>query len=318
MTTNIRPILLNWSESIDLGVTGYNIYLVSGANQQQSITLLAFVSGITTTSYTYNGVEGEQYQFEVRATTGIVESLPLEIFYPNGSSLFTPVCLTPTGQPMMTSRDMPYLTKDDFINFPNGLNLKTTSPLYTSGILDEVLQMASEEVNRYCHRHFNVQTVDEVYDGIRIGQDAPKLMTVQLNEGPIQSVQRVDVQVLKWFINFSLDYLQIAPEKGYIQIVPFLGSGLSGVPLPSAALVEGLLGKVWVRYTYGYDVIPFAIKMATSIFATKFIGLQTNPVGASDIQLGHYKTTWSKDNDPLMIQAYNLLNPYKLMTFRRP
>jgi hypothetical protein len=291
---------------------------LQGVNQQQVKTLLAYVSGITTTSYTYNGVDGQQYQFEVRATTGLVESLPLEIFAPDGSSTYTPTCITPTGQPMMTARDMPYLTKDDFINFPNGLNLKTTSSLYTSGILDEVLKMASEEVNRYCHRHFNVQTVDEVYEGIRIGQDAPKLMTVMLNEGPIQTVQRVDIQVLKWFINFDLQYLQVFPEKNYIQIVPFLGSGLASVPLPSAVLVEGLLGKVWVRYTFGYDTIPFAIKMATSIFATKFIGLQMNPVGASEIQLGHYKTRWDKDTDPLIQQAYSLLNPYKLQTFRRP
>jgi hypothetical protein len=310
---------ITWTApSVTTGILGYNVYLVNGAPQAATKTLLAFVSGANTTTYTSTGVDGQQYQFEVRATDGVNESPALEIFYPTGQALYTPSAITPTGKPMMIPRDTQYLSKDDYLNYPSGLKLTTSSPLYTSGVLDTILLMASGEVNRYTHRHFNVQTIDEVYQGIRIGQDMPKLVTIPLNEGPIQVVNRIDIQVLKWFVNFSLDYLQVFPDQGFIQIVPFLG-GTSGVPLPSAMLTEGLLGKVWVNYTFGYDLIPNEVKMATSLFATKMIGLQENPVSAQSVKFGrNFSLTWDRDNDPLIAQAQRLLEPYRVMTWRRP
>lgn len=313
-----RLITLTWTPVTDAGVTGYNVYLVNGAPENTTKQLLAFVNGVSSGGYNYTGTEGIQYQFEIRATDGTDEGPPLEIFYPDGSSLYTPTVITPTGKPMMISRDMAYLTKDEFLNYPTGLKLTTSNALYVSGMLDGILQSASEQVNRYCRRHFSVQTVDEIYHGIRIGQDMPKLVTVPLNEGPIQIVNRIDIQILKFFINFSLDYLQIFPEHNYIQIVPFLG-GSAGVPLPSATLTEGLLGKIWVNYTYGYDVVPFDIKMATSLYATYMIGLQENPVGANRVQFGrNFSLSWDKDTNPIILQAERLLKPYRMNTYRRP
>src|SRR5438046_1202964 len=169
---NVRIIVINWTPvTQDPSVIGYNVYLVGGAPSETTRQLVAFVAGINTSSYTYTGIEGVQYEFEIRSTDGIVESPKLEVFYPNGTSLYTPTVITPTGKPMQIVRDQAYLSKDDFLNFPTGLKLTTASPLYTSGMLDNILQSASEQVNRYCHRHFNSQTIDEVYHGIRIGQD---------------------------------------------------------------------------------------------------------------------------------------------------
>jgi hypothetical protein len=275
---------------------------------------------LTNTDYTYTGVEGVQYEFEVRTTDGTNESDPLEVFYPNGKTLYTPTFITPTGKPMMISRDMPYLTKQEFLSYSSGLKLTTSSPEYTSGELDSVLQVASEQVNRYCHRHFNRQTIDEVYQGIRIGQDAPKLLTIPLNESPVQNVNRIDIQVLKWFINISLDYLQIFPEAGFIQITPFLGAQyLSGVPLPSAVLLEGLLGKIWVNYTAGYDVLPESIKRATAILATKIIGLKENPISAKSIRSGReWQIEWDIQHDILFAEVKTLLDPYRTSIYRRP
>ena len=313
-------ITVTWTApSVTTGILGYNVYSVRGSPESATKTLLAFVSGVNTTTYTYTGQDGQQYQFEVRATDGTNESPALEIFYPQGQALYTPSTITPTGNPMMLPRDSQYLSKDEYLNYPNGLKLTTSSPLYTSGVLDTILLMASGEVNRYCRRHFNVQTIDEVYQGIRIGQDMPKLVTIPLNEGPIQVVNRIDIQVLKWFVNFSLSYLQVFPDQGFIQIVPFLGGGFSGVPLPSAMLVEGLLGKVWVNYTFGYDLIPNEVKMATSLFATKMIGLQENPVSAQSVKFGrNFSLQWDRDVDPLIVQAQRLLEPYRVVTWRRP
>lgn len=320
MATPSVVITVTWTTPDDTtSITGFNIYLVNGAPEEATKTLLAFVSGADTTTYTHTGVRGVQYQFEVRATDGTNESEPLEIFYPNGTSLYTPTDVTPTGNPMMIARDVAYLSKDDFLNYPNGLKLTTSSALYTSGVLDTILQSASEQVNRYCRRHFQVQTIDEVYQGITIGQNEPHLVTIPLNEGPLQAINRVDIQVLRWFVNFSLEYLQVFPEQGFIQMVPFLGGGASGIPLPSAALLRGLMGKVWVNYTAGYDVIPDAVLMATAIFATKMIGLQENPVSAQSVKFGrNFSLQWDKSNDPLLEQAHRLLEPYRLTTYRRP
>jgi hypothetical protein len=315
-----RLITISWTEPTNSTGTGYNIYLVNGAPANSTKTLIAFNNGLTNTDYTYTGVEGVQYEFEVRTTDGTNESDPLEVFYPNGKTLYTPTFITPTGKPMMISRDMPYLTKQEFLSYSSGLKLTTSSPEYTSGELDSVLQIGSEQVNRYCHRHFNRQTIDEVYQGIRIGQDAPKLLTIPLNESPVQNVNRIDIQVLKWFINISLDYLQIFPEAGFIQITPFLGAQyLSGVPLPSAVLLEGLLGKIWVNYTAGYDVLPESIKRATAILATKIIGLKENPISAKSIRSGReWQIEWDIQHDILFAEVKTLLDPYRTSIYRRP
>lgn len=313
-------IQISWTASGSAGVTGYNVYLVTGAPENTTKTLLAFVSGPSTTTYNYSGTEGTQYQFEVRATDGTYESPPLEIFYPNGTGLWTPTLITPTGHPMMVPRNTPYLTKEEFLNYANGLKLTVSSALYTSGLLDVYLSSASEMVDNYTQRHFSVQTIDEVYDGVRIGRNAPRMMTVQLNERPVQCVNSVYIQVLKFFINFDLSYLQMFPDKGFYQMVPFLGGATTGaVPLPAEVLNEGLIAKIWTNYTFGYDVIPNAIKVATSMIATKLIALQENPVGAQSVQFGRtFKLEWRKDDDPLWNMVEMLLRPYKSPVYRRP
>lgn len=315
-----RIIELNWTPiTDDPTITGYNVYLVEGAPENSTKTLLAFVSGAANNMYLYTGVEGTQYQFEVRSTDGVNVSAPLEIFWPNGTSLYTPTLITPDQKPMMLVRDTPYLQPSEYINYPTGLKLTSQSPIYTSGVLATVLQSASEEVNRYTHRHFDTQTIDEVHDGVRISPDYPKMMYIKLNEEPIQNVISVNLQVLQFFINFSLQYLQIFPDKGYIQLVPFLGGSTAGVPLPAALLVEGILAKVWVRYTTGFDVIPASIKMATALYATKMIGLQQNPVSAQSVKFGrNFQLQWDKDNDPLLQRARDLLDPYVIYTYVRP
>jgi len=312
---------VSWIKSTNGAMNAYKIYLINGSAPLTTRTLVTTINNINTTSYLYTGTVGVQYQFQIVPTDGTNED-PVQTFvYPTGQTqaAYTPTLITPTGAPMQNAVDNQYLSKDDFLNYPNGLKLSTSSPLYTSGVLDTILLMSSGEVNRYCRRHFNVQTIDEVYQGVRIGQDMPKLVTIPLNEGPIQIVNRIDIQVLKWFVNFSLSYLQVFPDQGFIQIVPFLGGGFSGVPLPSPMLVEGLLGKVWVNYTFGYDLIPNEVKMATSLFATKMIGLQENPVSAQSVKFGrNFSLQWDKDNDPLIRQAQRLLDPYRVSTWRRP
>jgi hypothetical protein len=66
-----------------------------------------------------------------------------------------PTTLAPTGEPMMVVRDSQYLTNDEFLDYLNGLKLTTSSMLYASGVLDILLQSASEEVNRCNRRNFD-------------------------------------------------------------------------------------------------------------------------------------------------------------------
>jgi hypothetical protein len=74
-----RLITISWTEPTNSTGTGYNIYLVNGAPANSTKTLIAFNNGLTNTDYTYTGVEGVQYEFEVRTTDGTNESDPLEV-----------------------------------------------------------------------------------------------------------------------------------------------------------------------------------------------------------------------------------------------
>ena len=321
MAAPTELITITWTQSTISNFDSYKVYQINGATALATRTLVTTINTVTTLSYDFTGNVGTQYQFEIIAVDTAGNEYPAQTFvYPTGTTFATPTLITPTGKPMMRVVDVAYLGKDEFLNYPTGLKLTSSDPLYTSGALDTILQAASEQVNRYCRRHFNVQTVDEVFHGIRIGQDEPKLQTVILKEGPIQSINSIYIQVLKWFIPFSLDYLQLFPDENFYQIVPFLGGNYaSGVPLPSAVLLRGMLGKVWTNYTFGYDVIPDEIKLATSLYATKMIGMQENPVSAQSVKFGrNFSLQWDKDNDPLISQAHEILKPYRLSVWRRP
>jgi hypothetical protein len=115
------------------------------------------------------------------------------------------------------------------------------------------------------------------------------------------------------FYDFKLN------DKGYIQIVPFLGGSTAGTPLPAAVMSEGIFAKIWVRYTAGYDVPPVSIKAATALFANRYIGLQENPVGAKSVRFGrNFQLEWDSEHDPVYLRIQQLLNPYINYVFRRP
>ncbi len=321
MPTVQRQILLKWTVVVDPVVVGYNVYLVTGAPPNQTKTLIQFVSGRTTTQFLYNIDEEQQYQFEIRATDAPVsgnESAPLELFFPDGRGLATPTRLTPDGKPMLFARDVQYVTALDFLDYPNGLKLTTNSPLYISGMLDLYLKTASGMIDRICRRHFSVQTKDEIYPSVRIGQDFPKLMTVFLQEKPVQNIISINLQVLKYFIPVALDYLMLDSDAGFYNIVPMLSGGYTGFPVPQ--VVEGMLARVWTRYTFGYDELPEEIKTATAIIATKLISLPSqNPVSAASVRFGrNFQLNWSKENDPVMDIVEDLLRPHKKFGFGRP
>lgn len=318
-----RQIVISWTPVTDVAAVGYNVYLVAGAPENSTKTLIQFVSGVTSNSLNYTITEGQQYQFEVRATDAAVngnESAPLEVFYPDGRAIATPItgALTPDGKPMMIVRDTQYVQATEFNQYSTGLQFANTDAIVTSGILDSYLKAASGQVNRYCHRHFDVQTKDEIYPAVRIGQDFPKLMTVFLNEKPVQNIVSVNLQVLKYFIPINLDYLQVDPDAGYYSVVPMLSGGYTGFPVPQ--VVEGLLARVWTRYTFGYDILPEEIKIATVIIATKLIALPSeNPVSAQRVMFGrNFQLMWDKDNDPMMNTARDLLKPYRKFNWGRP
>lgn len=318
---NNRLIVVSWTPVTDTNAVGYNIYIVHGAPEITTKVFLAFVNGVTSGAYNYTAVEGVQYQFEVRATDAQVngnESAPLEIFYPDGRTIATPTTLTPDGGPMMIVRDAQYVQATEFNQYSTGLQFANTDAIVTSGVLDSYLKAASSMVNRLCKRHFDVQTKDEIYPAVRIGQDFPKLMTVFLSEKPIQNIISVNLQVLKYFIPVALDYLQLDSEAGFYSVVPMLTGGYTGFPVPQ--VVEGMLAKVWTRYTFGYDVLPEEVRIATVIIATKLIALPSqNPLSAQSVRFGrNFQLNWDKNNDPMMNLVQDLLRPYKRFAWGKP
>jgi len=86
------------------GITSYNVYKVLGAGEEDAKSLLAIVTGSSSTSYLFTSTRCMQYQFEVRATGGTNEPDPLEIYYRNGTTLYTPTIIAPPASLMIASR----------------------------------------------------------------------------------------------------------------------------------------------------------------------------------------------------------------------
>jgi len=167
---------------------------------------------------------------------------------------------TPSGLKKKVAVDRPYITKDLFISTieAQGLGIDATSPIYLSGELDKVILRASAWINRICRRYMHTQTIDETKTGFFVRPFNPQLVTVVLANPPYQKINRITIQVLKWFIdidvNSSSSYLQDFPDFGYYKIVPMLstsGTG-AGSPIPAAILDHVMLGVIWTNYTFGY------------------------------------------------------------------
>jgi hypothetical protein len=149
------------------------VELTRGAAPPTAGTLVTTITTINTLSYLSTGDVGTQYRFQIVPTDGTNED-PVQTFVsPTGQTrtASTPTPPTPTGKPMPIPVDNRYLSKDEYLPDPNGLKRTTSSGLDTSGVLDTILPLASGAVKRSCRRHVDGRTIDEVYQGIRIGQD---------------------------------------------------------------------------------------------------------------------------------------------------
>ena len=172
------------------------------------------------------------------------------------SGYFATPNTTPSGQPKKVAVNNPYLTKDEFITseIAVALGITSSSAIYTSGRLDRLLLIASVFVNSYCRRWFDVQTIDETKEDFVVNPYNPQLLTIVLKNAPYQKINTVWIQVLKWYIQMDLSYIQDFPDYGYYKIVPLLstsGQGL-GSPIPSEIIDKVNLGVLWTNYTFGY------------------------------------------------------------------
>jgi hypothetical protein len=327
-----RNIQITWNT-----VPGTVNYKVYRKKIQPKASNYTFVSNVAapTLNYTFTGSDVDEldvYKVEaVNASDVIISDSNAiqEIYFPNKSGgVYETNLSTPDGQPASNPVDIPYLSKDEFILSPiaNGLGINSSSDMYTNGSLDRILLQASSHVNRYCRRYFQKQTIDETYPNLTIQVSNPRLTVIPLRNSPVQRINSVTVQVLKWFIPFNLEYL-IQPfyEQHYYQIVPLLstaGQGAplgTGTPIPSVILEQSQLGIVWTNYTCGYDIIPEDIKYATTLIAGKMIGLgKYNPLGLSSFRTQTTSQTFSKtkDDNPIDTEVAAILDPYKFATLR--
>lgn len=273
------------------------------------------------TNYTYAGVDEWEYIFKIKAfkaDKAIGEDQLIE--FPKRVSGFweTPMN-TPDNQPMVVPYDIPYMTKEEFIKHPiaRGLRLSASSPEYNDGTIDELLLCASSEVNRYCRRYFQKMTIDEIYPNVTIQVANPRLTTVPLKYPPVQKINTIYIQVLKWFIKFELTYLIQHPQQRFYQIVPLIScAGTTGAPIPSVLLEQSQLGIIWTNYTFGYDIIPEEIKCAVALIAGKFWGTaKQNPLGLNNLRTGNLTLGWGEYN-PINEEVKRMLDPYKLITIR--
>lgn len=316
MTAN--PILIQLSWVAVIGATEYRIYK---RNANADWEYLATVSSPSVT-YEYHGLEGTTYIFGIRSWNGSYESDVQTVTYPwpSLSALWQTPTNTPDGMPMITPIDVQYVTKEEFIKSPiaKGLGYTATSEDYLDGTIDQALMSASAEVNRYTNRYFQKMTVDEMMPDFCIQVGNPQMTVVPLRYGPVHSVNTINLQVLKWFINFSLEYMSVFPEQHMYKIVPLLSSsGTTGTPIPSVLLEQSTLSIVWTNYTCGYDVIPEDIKHAVKVLAGYELALfKQNPLGATGIKTGTLSLTFGKDKvNPVTDKIYSVLDRWRFPTF---
>ena len=328
----LRDIQVSWNPVS--GAAKYKVFRKKIATNATDFVLAATVTA-PTTSYTFVGQpEDERDLFRIEATeatgTTLVDATNAvqDIFFPDRSSgIYTTNLSTPDGQPATVPTDVPYMSKDEFLQYPIalGLGITVASPEYTSGMLDKLLLQASSRVNRHCKRYFQKQTIDETFPNVTIQVSNPRLNVIPLKNGPVTQINSVTIQVLKFFIPFSLEYL-IQPfyEQRYYQIVPMLstaGSGSpmgTGTPIPSVILEQSQLGIVWTNYTCGYDIIPEDIKFAVTLIVGKMLGFKHNPLGLSQFSTQTTSQTWTAAgvDNVLDSEAMSILDKYKYTTLR--
>jgi hypothetical protein len=316
--STLTPIEIEISWSTKSGAVNYRIY----KRQPNSYWSLIATVDAPTTSYIFNGYENTQYMFGVRVWNGSYESdLALQNYPQDVSATWQTPSNTPSGLPMVTPYDIQYVTKDEFLTSPiaKGLGYTVDSIDYTDGTIDHALLKASSYVNRYCRRYFNKMTIDEIYPNVTIQVSNPRLTTVPLRYGPVQNINSITIQVLKWFIPFTKDYLIQHPEQRFYQIVPMISSsGTTGSPIPSVLLEQSDLGIIWTNYTFGYDVIPEDIKHAVEVIAGQELAmLKQNPMGATSLKTGNFAITFGKNEEnPVLNEVKSILNPWVLHTLR--
>ncbi len=318
MTATPMLIQLSWDASS--AAVEYRIYK---REPNADWVLLATVVGTPPpTFYNFNGVEGTQYIFSIRVWNGSYESELTQVNYPyNLSASWQTPINTPDNMPMVTPYDIQYVTKEEFLKSPiaKGLGYNSSSEDYIDGTIDHALLKASSHVNRYCRRYFQKMTIDEIYPNVTIQVSNPRLTTVPLRYGPVQKINTIYIQVLKWFIKFELTYLIQHPEQRFYQIVPMISSaGTTGTPIPSVLLEQSDLGMVWTNYTFGYDIIPEDIKHAVEVITGQELAMmKQNPMGATSFGTGTFKITFgTKEQNPVLEEVRSLLNPWVLHTIR--
>ena len=314
------PILIQLSWTAVTGATEYRVY--KRAPNADWVLIATITGSPPPTFYDFTGVEGVQYIFAIRSWNGSFESELTQIAYPYSvSACWQTPTNTPDGMPMVTPYDIQYVTKEEFLKSPiaKGLGYNSSSEDYTDGTIDHSLLKASSYVNRICRRYFQKMTVDEIYPNVTIQVSNPRLTTVPLRYGPIQKINTITIQVLKWFIPFTLDYLIQHPEQRFYQIVPMISSaGTTGTPIPSVLLEQSDLGIIWTNYTFGYDIIPEDIKHAVEIVAGQELAmLKQNPMGASSLKTGMFAITFGDpEKNQVLAEVNRILAPWIIHTLR--
>lgn len=325
MANFIKDVQISWS-----AVTGAVAYVVEQQTAQPGSSDFTTIATVDSPSLSYTYAGRQQDELSLFRVTAVSNKTTLTVCpasnavqmvgFPQYSGAYVGEGDTPDGQPFVHPVDVPYVTKEEFILHPSAaaLGLTASSTEYTNGTLDMLILSASASVNRYCKRYFQRQTIDEKYPNITISVTNPRLCVIPLKNGPVHRVNSVSIQVLKWFIPFSLEYLQTFYDQAYYKIVPMLTANGTGTPIPSVLLEQSQLGIVWTNYTCGYDVIPSDIKFATCLIAAKMYGQSKfNPLGLTSMSTQTFSQSFGaqtsdSDLDPM---AMNMLKKYKRVNF---
>lgn len=219
--------------------------------------------------------------------------------------------LTPNGRTRLSFHNpldinSCWITANDYPN----LSVMANDP--TQGAyIEKMIVTACAQINRLCNRYWNNQTADQIF--VNDKDYYGGFQTYILENGPINSVTDMYLQVSNTFLQISPQYLQQFSDERTIKVFPFIQ--YAGISNTFHQVDVSSKLSFWIRYNSGPDgvnvFIPEDIKYATSLM----VDYLSNPSGVISFRTQTYQqVNGTRNTNPLYDMILSLIEPYILYT----
>lgn len=222
--------------------------------------------------------------------------------------------LTPPGGRLLYSN--PATINECWINeaySPRLTDLDTAYPTF----FDNFVIRACARINKMCNRKFNLQQADDVFlDRSVLSYD---YVTFQIKNRPVQSIDKVYIQVLDSFTEVEQNYLQLDSESGVLKV---LAQVYTTAAIPYGFYANSRSINTWVRHTSGYEItsptvneVPDDVREATALMVSYLFEVDQMDGTAKSYKTQTYsQTNVAGDESPKVMEIKEILQPYMLYT----